>query len=182
MARDGPENSLLPCPVCFRPTDSLKQYRYVNWCVFFLAGAVWQGVVYRSCPACMRQFLWRRCLVNAAPAHLVWLVGLLPWALCLIAASSRPGHSRAVVQGVTPELAIAREMAQREVSWARVSAVLSVLLFWLPLIGLVAGAIAFWLNRHSHVWTRRASQVSLTASALVHAALAVLFVIEEMRW
>jgi hypothetical protein len=179
---DGPENTLLPCPVCFQPTDSLKQYRYVQWCVFLLAGAVWQGVVYRACPACMRQFLWRRCLVSAVPAHLVWLAGLLPWALALIAASYRPGHSRAVVRGVTLELAVAREMAQREMSWARVSAVMAVLLFWLPLIGVVAGTIAFWLNRHAASWTRRASQVSLTASALVHAVLAVLFVIEEARW
>ena len=177
-----PENTLLPCPVCSRLTDSLKQYRYVTWCVFFLAGAVWQGVVCRACPVCMRQLLWRRCLVNAVPAHLVWLVGLLPWALCLIAASYRTGHSRAVVRGETPEMAVAREMAQREVSWARVSAVLSVLLFWLPLIGLVAGALAYWLNRQSPNWTRRVSQVSLSASALVHAVLVVLFVIEEMRW
>ena len=182
MESDGPENALLPCPVCFRQTDSLKQYRYVNWCVFFLAGAVWQGAVCRACPACMRQFLWRRCLSNAVPAHLVWLVGLLPWALWLIATSYRPGHSRAVVRGVTPEMAVAHEMAQRELSWARVAAVLSVLLFWLPLIGLVVGAVACWLNRHSASWTRRASQVSLTASALVHAVLGVLFVVEEMRW
>src|SRR5262249_1051738 len=125
MERDGLENALLPCPVCFRLTDSLKQYRYVNWCVFFLAGAVWQGVVCRACPPCMRQLLWRRCLVNAVPAHLVWLVGLLPWALCLIAASYRLGPSRSVVAGVTPAMVIAREMAQRELSWARGSAVLS---------------------------------------------------------
>src|SRR5262245_45108821 len=155
MGNDGPENTLLPCPVCVQLTDSLKQYRYVHWCVCFLAGAVWQGVVCRACPACMRQLLWRRCLVNAVPAHLVWLVGLLPWTLGLIAASYRPGHSRAVVQGVTPEVAVAREMAQREVSWARVSAVLAVLLFWLPLIGVVAGTMAFWLNGHAGGGTRR---------------------------
>jgi hypothetical protein len=182
MERHVLENTLLPCPVCFRLTDSLKQYRYVNWCVFFLAGAVWQSVVCRACPVCMRQFLWRRCLVNAFPAHLVWLVGLLPWALCLIGASYRTGHSRAIVQGVTPEMAVAREMAQGEVSWARVFAVLSVLLFWLPLIGLLVGALAYWLNRQSPNWTHRASQVSLSASVFVHAVLVVLFVIEEMRW
>jgi hypothetical protein len=182
MERDGPENAILDCPACGRPTDSLKQYRYVDWCVFFLAGAVWQGVVLRACPACMRQLIWRRCLVNAVPAHLAWLAGLLPWGLGLIAASHRPGHSRWVVRGVTPEMVVAREMARREVSWARVSAVLSVLLFWLPLVGLAAAALACRQNRGTGGWTRRVSQASLTASALVHAALVVLFVAEEMRW
>jgi beta-lactamase regulating signal transducer with metallopeptidase domain len=182
MGSDKTTHTLLPCPVCFQPTDSVKQYRYVKWCVFFFAGAVWQAVVHRACPGCMRQFVWRRCLFTAVPAHLLWLMGLLPWALCLIAASYRPGHSRAVVRGVTPEMAVAREMAQRELSWARVLSVLSVLLFWLPVIGLVVGALAFWLNRESGRWTRRASQVGLTASVLVHAALGVLFVIEQKRW
>lgn len=181
MTSDGPDNELLPCPVCFQLTDSLKQYRYINWCVYLLAGAVWQGVVYRACPTCMRRFLWRRCLFSAIPAHLVWLVGLLPWALGLIVASYQPGHSLAVVQGVTPELAVAREMAKQELSWGRVAAVLAVLLFWLPLVGLVAGGLAFWLNRRSEGWTRLAGQVSLTVSALVHVVLVVLFVIEESR-
>lgn len=182
MESDGLEDALLPCPVCLRLTGSLKQYRYVNWCVFLLAGAVWQGVVCRACPACTRQFLWRRCLANAAPAHLLWLVGLLPWWLCLVAASYRPGHSRAVVRGVTPEAAVAREVAQQEVSWARVCAVLSVLLCWLPVLGLVAGALAYGLNRRSASWTRWASRVSLAASVLLHSALGVLFAIEAMRW
>jgi hypothetical protein len=179
---DSLDRALLRCPVCFQLTDSLKQYRYVKWCVFFLAGAIWQGVVYRACPTCMRRFLWGRCLFTAIPAHLVWLVGLLPWALGLIVASYSPGHSPAVVQGVTPALAVAREMARLGVSWSRVSAVLAVLLFWLPLIGLVASGLAFWLNRRSESWTRWASQVSLTASALVHSVFVVLFVIEEIRW
>ena len=182
MRSDAPDNTLLHCAVCFQLTDSLKQYRYVNWCVFFLAGAIWQGVVYRACPTCMRRFLWRRCVINAIPAHLVWLAGLLPWALGLIVASYSLGHSRAVVRGVTPELAIAREMAQREVSWPRVSAVLAVLLFWLPLVGLVASGLAFWLNRRSESWTRWAGQASLTVSTLMHTVLLVLFVIEESRW
>src|SRR5205085_9980539 len=124
-------------------TDSLKQYRYLSWCVFFLTGAVWQAVVYRACPVCMRRFLRRKCLVNALPANLVWLAALLPYALVLIAASHCPGHSRPVLQGVTPEMAVARAEAQRELSWERVSAVLSLLLFWLPVIGLAAGALAF---------------------------------------
>jgi hypothetical protein len=43
---------VLPCPVCGQLTDSLKQYRYVSWLVFFLVKAVGQAVVYRACPGC----------------------------------------------------------------------------------------------------------------------------------
>src|SRR5262245_44733212 len=105
---------LLPCPVCGQLTDSLKQYRYLSWCVFFLTGAVWQAVVYRACPVCMRQFLWEKCWVNALPANLLWLVCLFPYALFLIAVSRCTGHSRPVLQGVTPERAMAWERAQQE--------------------------------------------------------------------
>jgi hypothetical protein len=124
----------------------------------------------------MRRFVWKRCLVNAVPANVLWLAFLLPWSLFLIAGTYRQGHSRAVVQGVTPEMVIAREMSQRELSWARVSAVLSVLLFWVPVIGLIAGFIGYWVNRQSGVWTRRVTQATFAASALGHALLLGLFV------
>jgi hypothetical protein len=182
MDDDAAEWSLLPCPVCGRETDSLKQYRYVSWCVFFLAGAIWQPVIYRACPVCMRRFLWKKCLANVLPAHILWLVGLLPWTLALIAASSRPGHSRAVRLGVTPAMAAAREMARGELSWGRVFAVLSLLLWWLPVIGLGFAAVAYFLNRWSPTWTNRASQVGFVAAGLVHVALAVLFLVEMAKW
>jgi hypothetical protein len=167
-----PTDTLLACPVCGQETDRLKQYRYLNWCVYFGAGAVWQAVVHRACPTCMRPFLWRKCLVTALPANLLWLAGLLPWALCLMAASYRPSHSRAVAQGVTPAMAAAREVAQRDLSLGRVLAILAVLVFWLPVIGLVFAVLAYLVNRHSPTWTYRASKISLIMSGLVHTAIA----------
>ena len=83
MEHDEPAIVLLPCPNCRELTDSLKQYRYVDWCVYFLVGAIAQPVVYRACPVCMRKFVWRRCMRTARTAHVAWLSGLLPWALCL---------------------------------------------------------------------------------------------------
>ncbi len=77
---------------------------------------------------------------------------------------------------------MAREVAQQELSWGRVWAVLSLLLFWLPLIGLATGALACWLNRRSRTWTYRASQVGLASSVVVHAILAVLFIVESRQW
>jgi len=70
---------------------------------------------------------------------------------------------------------------QPDLSWARVAAILALLLFWLPVIGLVAGALAFWLNRRSLTWTYRAGQVALLLTGLVHAAIAVVFIIEAVN-
>jgi hypothetical protein len=177
MERFGPPEEVLSCPVCGQPTASLKQYRYVDWCVFVLAFAVWQAVYLRACPRCMRRSLWRRCWLNAIPANLVWLFGLLPWALCLVAASYRPGHSRAVLHGVTPEVAADREAAQQEVSWGRVFAILAVLCCWLPVIGLVFALAAFGLNRRVGGWLRTASLLALVVALLVHAAWLVLYIV-----
>jgi hypothetical protein len=66
---------------------------------------------------------------------------------------------------------------QEELSFGRVFAVLAVLLFWLPVLGLAAGALAWLLNRKSTGWTYRASQMAFVASGLMHTVLVVLFII-----
>lgn len=73
------------------------------------------------------------------------------------------------------------QMYRPDLSWARVAAILGLLLFWLPVIGLVAGVVAFWLNRRSPTWTYRAGQVSLLLTGFVHAAIAVAFVRAAMK-
>jgi hypothetical protein len=72
------------------------------------------------------------------------------------------------------------QVYRSDLSWARVAAILALLLFWLPVIGLVAGVVAFWLNRHSSTWTFRASQLGLFLAGFVHAAITVVFVIAAM--
>jgi hypothetical protein len=66
---------------------------------------------------------------------------------------------------------------QPDLSWGRVAAILALLLFLLPVIGLVAGILAFWLNRRSLTWTYRAGQFALLLTGLVHAGIAVMFLI-----
>jgi hypothetical protein len=166
------------CPVCGQPTDSLKQYRYINWCVFFGA-AIHQTVVYRACPACMRKFIWKRCLINIVPANLVWLIGLLPWGLILIAGTYLKGHSALVKQGLSPEMALARERAAEELSISRVLAVLAMLLFWLPILGLVVSGLAYLANRRSNDWLLPASRWSFIGSVVVHLLLIGVFLVKE---
>lgn len=61
-----------------------------------------------------------------------------------------------------------------EIAWGGIVAGFAVLLFWLPVIGLVFAGLACWANRHSSRWPRRASQISLALTLLVHAVLGLL--------
>jgi hypothetical protein len=67
-----------------------------------------------------------------------------------------------------------------DLSWARVAAVLGLLLFWLPVIGLVAGVVAYGLNRGSPTWTYRAGLFGLALAGLVHAVLAVMILLSVL--
>jgi len=75
-----------------------------------------------------------------------------------------------------------QQAAYPELSGARVAAIMAVLLFWLSLIGLAAGAVACWLTRRSAGWTPRVIHLGLAASAVVHAILAALVILDTMRW
>ena len=78
-------------------------------------------------------------------------------------------------------MAEAGEAYPPELSWARVAAVLALLLFWLPVIGLVAGVVAYGLNRRSRTWTYLASQFGLALTGLVHTVLAVMIVLAVLN-
>jgi len=172
------EPGQLPCPVCSSATDSLKQYRFVSWVVFYLVGATYQVAFYRGCPACMRKLIARRTAWNLIPANLLWFVLVLPWGLWLVVASFRKGHSRDVIRNIAPEQAAYREAQQlaaaHEVSWGRVWVIVALLFFWAPLFGLLLAAIAYVTNRKSAGWKRTTSIVILALSVLLHVAMAVL--------
>src|SRR6476646_677615 len=99
-AEELPADAELECPACGRPTDSLKQFRYVSWVLFYLVGALWQTAYYRACPPCMRRLIGRRMAWTLIPANLLWLLLILPWGLGLVVASYRKGHSPAVLKQV----------------------------------------------------------------------------------
>lgn len=186
---------LLRCPECGTETDSLKQYRYMRWCLFLLAGAVWQDQTIRACPSCVRRRVGKSLLVNLIPANLLWPILILPWGLGLLVASSRKGHSKIVEQMVALEEAEMRQATARpanimspyvareqvtvggeEVSWHRVSAALALILFWLPVLGLVMALVAYFTNRRQEGSVRTLSVIALWASGVIHAGLLGLFV------
>jgi hypothetical protein len=98
------------------------------------------------------------------------LLSLVPLAWCgTLEANTRRNRAGGMPPAYRPDL-----------SWARVAALLAVLLFWLPVIGLVAGVVAFWLNRRSPTWTYRASQLGLFLTGLVHGGIAVALLMAVM--
>ena len=72
---------------------------------------------------------------------------------------------------------VLQQAAPAESRGARVTALLAMLLFWLPLVGLVTGFVACRWNRPTGRWRYRACQVSLAAAVLVHAAIVALVVL-----
>ena len=172
------EPGQLPCPVCSSATDSLKQYRFISWVVFYLVGATYQMAFYRACPACMRKLIARRAAWNFIPANLLWFLLILPWGLWLIVASYRKGHSLDVLRQISPEQAAAREAAQvaaaSEVSWGRVWVIIGFLVCWIPVIGLPFVLLAYLTNRKSADWKRRTAMILLMVNVMVSVALAVL--------
>jgi hypothetical protein len=168
----------LPCPVCGEPTEHLKQYRFVAWMVFYLIGATYSTAYYRGCPRCVRRVIAKRAAWNVLPANLLWVALVLPWALVLIAASYRKGHSRDVLRNISPQEAALietrRDAAANEVNWGRVLAICGALFCWAPVVGLPFAALAFWANYRATNWTRPVSAGALAVSLVVHALVAVL--------
>jgi hypothetical protein len=71
-----------------------------------------------------------------------------------------------------------QRLVQPDVAWGRILAAFALLLFWLPLFGLVLAALAYLANRRGAGWTLRVSQVCLALSALLHATLGVVYLVE----
>jgi hypothetical protein len=105
------------------------------------------------------------------PVMGVLIFPLFSFALC--------GSAERTTQIVRHGYAGIQQSLQSELSGARVAAVMSVLLFWVPLLGLLAAGIAFWINRRSAGWTYRVSLIAFVVSALIHLVLLALFVLES---
>jgi hypothetical protein len=176
-----PEGTTITCPACGHQTDSLKQYRFISWVLFYLVGAVWQAAYYRGCPSCVRGQIGRRMAWSVIPANLLWFLLILPWGLWLIVASYRKGHSLDVLRQISPEQAAAREAAQfaaaHEVSWGRVWVIIGLLVCWIPVIGLPFVLLAYLTNRKATDWKRLTGMILLMVNVMASVALAVLIAV-----
>src|SRR5262249_20142667 len=96
---------MLACPVCRKPTDSLKQMRVLATILVLSPHLHFShSEVYRSCPPCMRRYIWSRCLINGLLTLIAGFLVLVPYSLALTFATLRKGHSPTVLLGITPEM------------------------------------------------------------------------------
>ena len=88
---------VLPCPVCGKPTKSMKRHRLYRLLVFI--GVAWwaQTAEYTACPPCMRHVILVRTLVNIPTANLTWPILFVIHAF-QFASTFTAGHSRKVLE------------------------------------------------------------------------------------
>ena len=170
-----------PCPVCGETTKSLKQYQFLSWGVFYLAGMIYRTIYYQACPGCMRKWLAQRTAINMIPTNILWPFVVVPWAVVLFVSTYSKGHTPDLLRRLTEEGAAAhkaRRRADRDVLWARVWVIVAILFCWAPLIGLPFVILAYFMNRKATDWRRMASKVALTVSLLIHLLLMILFFVD----
>mgnify|MGYP000996457127 CR=1 FL=1 len=90
--------SAIPCPICSKPTDSLKQYFLFDRFVFFGAGAQWKQGNFVACPDCMKKEIWRRIFspFNILCGNALWLIFFLPIHLIQLMRCNSKGHSDSI--------------------------------------------------------------------------------------
>lgn len=165
----GDPNDPLDCPRCGRLTDSLKHYRYPDLFIFLLGGAIWWESDHTACPPCMRAVIVNRCVRNILPAHLVWPIFLLPWALYLYFATFRRGHGAGVTAAPIPDANLVRDV--EAIDEYRVILLACAGVSWVPCFGLVFALIALVMSRHAVGWARYAGPVALFLAGAVHLVL-----------
>ena len=178
---DGCLTFLLPCPVCQKPTDRLKQFRLIRWLVF-LGHFHWhQPEFFRACPPCMKRRIWYRCLLNIPTAHIIWPFVVLPTALFNSLRASEPGHTPEIILGVTPDEMLAAENNDIETFHGRIIALAGVLTCWMPLVGLIFATWAWFRNRFEPDWRRPASGIALMVSIVLHMLIAAVLLVEAIN-
>jgi DNA-directed RNA polymerase subunit RPC12/RpoP len=87
----------IKCPVCSKPTESLKRYTLLDKLVFIWVAAWTQRRTYAACPDCMRRIVLKNTFSwNILLANLLWLIVILPYNVALLIASGTQGHSKSV--------------------------------------------------------------------------------------
>ena len=90
---------LIECPQCGVPSDAIKAYDRLSYCLFLGVGAVWQRTTDVACPSCMRTNLVISGAINTLLANVVSPI-IWVWYGILFAMTYRKGHSDRVWQRI----------------------------------------------------------------------------------
>jgi len=162
-----PISATLSCPVCARPTNSLKQYRVIHTIIAIPLAAVHRSVVYQGCPRCMRAFIWERCLINGLTTWIAGFLILIPYTLALTFATLLRGHSWPVLYGITPAMQLHRTWVARPSGWEKALAILSAVFCIVPGIGIFFSWWALWKLHWRTGWVHDTAQAAAFIAYLV---------------
>lgn len=88
-----PDDNLKYCYECAEKSDSIKEFRVINWFFFLIVFVVGKGMSYRACPSCMRKKIAERAAIQILTAHVVFPI-IAIFHLIQFCRTFVPGHSR----------------------------------------------------------------------------------------
>ncbi len=88
-----PNGDLRYCYECGEKTESLKDYRIINWFVFVIIFVGGKGMDYEACPNCMRKKIAERAAIQIFTAHVVFPI-VAVFHIVQFCRTFVPGHSR----------------------------------------------------------------------------------------
>ena len=157
----------IECPICDRSTNSLKQYRVIQSIVVLGTHVHSKSVVYKSCPSCMRAFVWKRCLINGLTSWIIGYLILLPYTIALSLATLRKGHSWPVLHGVTPEMHLNRTWVNDPTPVEKILAIMAAMLCLVPGIGVVFCWWILWKTHWCSGWVHKTANIAAFAAYFV---------------
>jgi hypothetical protein len=88
---------IIACPICQKPTDSMKRLRVMYLFIFLVLFVQGRGVDYTACPDCTRRFIVKRTLINIVTANLLWPIVLIFNGAQMMKTYSS-GHSQSILK------------------------------------------------------------------------------------
>lgn len=172
------QEKMYSCPICNQETDRLKQFRVLRSIVAIPMMAVLSSTVVRSCPRCMRAFVWKRCLINGLTTWIAGYLILIPYTLALTIATLQKGHSWPVKQGVSPEMHLKRTWIYESSRFEKMLAILSVPICLIPGIGILICWCILWKVRWCTGWVHRMAEITSFVAYIVTATVIGLYMQE----
>jgi hypothetical protein len=170
------------CPVCRKMTENLKQMRLLSSVIAIPGAAVSHTVVRRSCPSCMRAYIWNKCLINGLCTLIVGYLVLVPYSLALTLVTLQKGHSSAVLHGITPEMELNAEGVYAPTRRQKRLATAAALMWLVPIFGSVFCQWVLWDTRWCvRGWVREVTEFASWASYLV-TVVSIGLTIQYMWW
>jgi hypothetical protein len=97
------KNIPIACPHCNRPSNSIKQCRFLGILFLFLF-MVRQTRTVNACQSCMRGKILEHALINILTANILWPFIILPMSIYQFIRIRQPGHDDAILSEITAAL------------------------------------------------------------------------------